>query len=39
MADQTVYRVDLGSYSTPMQSRATAQPLAARTFPLLTAPR
>lgn len=39
VADQTVYRVDLGSYSTPMQARAAAQPLAARGFPLLIAPR
>lgn len=39
IADQTVYRVDLGSYSTPMQARAAAQPLAARGFPLLVAPR
>ena len=39
VADQTVYRVDLGSYSTPMQARTAAQPLAARGFPLLVAPR
>jgi len=39
VADQTVYRVDLGSYSTPTQTRAAAQPLAARGFPLLVAPR
>lgn len=39
VADQTVYRVDLGSYSTPIQARAAAQPLAARGFPLLVAPR
>ena len=39
MADQTVYRVDLGSYSTPTQTRAAAQPLAARGLPLLVTPR
>jgi rare lipoprotein A len=39
VADRTMYRVDLGSYSTPTQSRATAQPLAARGLPLLTSPR
>jgi rare lipoprotein A len=39
IADQTIYRVDLGSYSTPTQARAAAQPLAARGFPLLVAPR
>jgi len=39
VADQSVYRVDLGSYSTPMQARTAAQPLAARRFPLLVAAR
>ena len=39
VADRTVYRVDLGSYSTPTQTRAAAQPLAARGFSLLVAPR
>ena len=39
VADRTVYRVDLGSYSTPVQARAAAQPLAARGFPLLVTPR
>jgi rare lipoprotein A len=39
VADRTVYRVDLGSYATPMQARAATQPLAARGFPLLVAPR
>jgi rare lipoprotein A len=38
IADQTVYRVDLGSYSTPVQAHAGAQPLAARGFPLLVVP-
>lgn len=39
VADRTVYRVDLGSYSTPTQTRVAAQPLADRNFPLLIAPR
>ena len=39
VANQTAYRVDLGSYSTPTKARAAAQPLAARGFPLLIVPR
>jgi len=39
VADRTVYRVDLGSYSTPTRTRPAAQPLADRNFPLLIAPR
>ncbi|HEY7039116.1 MAG TPA: septal ring lytic transglycosylase RlpA family protein [Methylomirabilota bacterium] len=39
IANQTVYRVDLGSYSTPVQARGAAQPLVTRGFPLLITPR
>ena len=39
VANQTAYRVDLGSYSTPTKARAATQPLAARGFPLLIVPR
>lgn len=39
VANQTAYRVDLGSYSTPTRARAAVQPLAARGFPLLIVPR
>ena len=39
VANQTAYRVDLGSYATPTKARAAVQPLAARGFPLLIVPR
>jgi peptidoglycan lytic transglycosylase len=39
VANQTAYRVDLGSYSTPTKARTGVQPLAARGFPLLVVPR
>lgn len=39
VADQTLYRVHLGSYPTPAQARAAAQPLAARGYPTLITPR
>lgn len=39
VADQTLYRVQLGSYPTATQARAAAQPLAARGYPALITPR